>query len=172
MRVRDGFCALALILSGCAHSGAPAHWLPHASAAAIETHGGWVVVHLKDRSEHAGELLAVDADSVFVLEGDRFLALASVDLSRAVVTGYDAQAGKLGGWTAMGAISTFSHGYGLVVSLPTWVILGGTMTALQSHAGRVDIATWETARAYARFPQGLPAGLDRATLRQKPVTRP
>jgi len=168
MRARDGLCALALVLSGCAHSGAPAHWLPAAVEAQAETHGGWVVVHLKDRSERRGELLAVDADSVFVLADSTCVALASADMAHAVVTGYDAQAGTLRIWTTLGALSTLSHGYVSVITLPTWLIVGGTVTALQSHAGRVDVATWEQARIYARFPQGLPPGLDRAALRPKP----
>ena len=167
MRVRDAWLALVLLASGCAQSHAPRKWLPRAAVAATETHGGWVVVHLKDRREHAGELLAVDADSVFVLEGDRCIVLPSADISHAVVTGYDSEAHKLGGWTAMGALSTASHGFVLMASLPAWLIIGGSMTAVQSHAGRVDVATWEKARVYARFPQGMPPGIDRASLRPK-----
>ena len=167
MRARDGWIALALLAAGCAHSGAPAHWLPPASQAQTEAHGGWVVVHLKDGRAHAGELLAVDADSIFVLEGDACVALSSAAISHAVVTGYDSQYGKLGGWTALGAVSTLSHGLVAALSMPTWVILGTTMTVVQSHAGRVDVATWEQARMYARFPQGLPAGLDRARLKPR-----
>ena len=168
MRAHDGWLALALVASGCAHSGAPAQWLPRAVDAAAETHGGWAVVHMKDRSRHAGELLALDADSAFVLEEGACVGLASVAIAHAVVTGYDSEAGKLGGWTALGAVSTLSHGYVSVVTLPTWLIVGGAMTSLQSHAGRVDVATWERARMYARFPQGLPPGIDRASLRPKP----
>src|SRR6187549_2254958 len=115
MHARDGVLALALLACGCAHSGAPAHWLPAAVEAQAETHGGWVVVHLKDRSERRGELLAVDADSVFVLADSTCVALASADMAHAVVTGYDAQAGTLRIWTTLGALSTLSHGYVSVI---------------------------------------------------------
>ena len=178
MRALSAATAGLLVLSGCAGSHAPKDWLPRAVDATQEAHGGWILLRLADESEHAGELIAVRADSLFVLEADELRGYAHAQVEHALLTGYDSQAGTIRGWMLVGSLSTLSHGYGLVISLPAWLLVGSVATFSQAHAGRVDVTTttWEKARMYARFPQGLPAELDRTSLRPRdppprPVTR-
>ena len=176
MRARRRVIAALLLLTGCAHSTAPKDWLPRAVDAAQEAHGGWILLRLAgDSQEHEGELIAIGPDSLFVLESDGCRGYAHAQVRHAVLTGYDSEAGRLAGWTVMGSVLTLSHGYGLVISLPLWILVGTASTISQSTAGRVSVTptSWEEARKYARFPQGLPEELDRASLapRSPPVTR-
>jgi hypothetical protein len=159
-------------LSGCASSTAPKGWLPKAVEAQSAAHGGWLSLKVKDGSRgtvHEGELLAIQADSIFILEHGACFGLPTGQVSEAKLMGYDANKGPLAAWTLFGTLSTASHGAFLIISAPVWVIAGTGATASQSRAPQTIVtpATWETARAYARFPQGLPEGLDRSSLRPK-----
>ena len=170
MRVRDAaLVGLLGVLAGCAGSSAPRDWLPRAVDATAQAHGGWIVLRLDDDSRHQGELIAVGPDSLFVLEPGGCSAYGHARVRNALLTGYDSEADRLQAWTIVGSISTLSHGYGLAVSLPAWLLVGSLATASQAHAGRVAVTptTWEKARIYARFPQGLPEGIDRAALRPR-----
>jgi hypothetical protein len=70
----------------------------------------------------------------------------------------------LGLWTVGGAISTITHGFLLIVSLPTWLIVGGA-TTLGTWATRQRDLTFESdadfrvLHQYARYPGGMPAHL-------------
>jgi hypothetical protein len=82
------------------------------------------------------------------------------------LTGYDSKASGLAAWSVLGTLSTASHGVGLVLTAPIWVIAGVASTAKQTRAGHLVYPrrTASAFGAYARFPQGLPAGIDRAAL--------
>lgn len=163
----------ACCVAGCASRLAPKGWLPIAVDAQSEAHGGWIALRLSGPSPmavHQGELLAVSADSIFVLEDSTCLGVPAARVADATLMGYDSNKGMLGFWTFGGTLSTASHGWGLIISAPVWLITGITATASQSHAPQMKFksASWARARAYARFPQGFPAGLDRSSLRPKP----
>jgi hypothetical protein len=160
-------------LAGCASTTAPKHWLPQAVDAQTTAYGGWISLEVKGvspKTVHEGELLAIQADSVFILEGSSSFGLPTAQIGEAKLMGYDANKGPLALWTLAGTLSTFSQGVGFVFSMPVWIIAGTGATASQSRAPQIVLpdATWEAARVYARFPQGLPAGLDRSSLRPKP----
>jgi len=177
MRVLSARSAWAALLAGwclasCASSTAPKGWLPQAVGAQSAAHGGWLSFQVKDGSRgtlHEGELLAIQADSIFILEHGAWFGLPTAQVAKATLTAYDANTGPLALWTLGGTLSTASHGVGLIISAPVWIITGTIATASQSRAPRTTFtpATWERARAHARFPQGLPEGLDRSSLRPK-----
>ena len=175
MRVREAALIVALLAAGCAHSGAPRDWLPDAAESREQAHGGWVMLRLADGTHHGGELIAVNADRLVVLEDSSCVTFATAQVTNAYVTGYQSAAGMIAVWTAMGAVSTLSHGFVLIASLPAWLLVGSILTSVESFAPRehVSASTWQEARAYARFPQGMPEGLDPATLRPRvPVETP
>jgi hypothetical protein len=68
-------------------------------------------------------------------------------------------------WTALGVMSTFSHGVFLVLTAPVWAGVGAYATSVYTRAPLVMTLSVEALRPYARFPQGIPPGLDRGTLR-------
>lgn len=169
--------------AGCASSSAPYHWLPEAELAQQEAFGGWIEVRTRDGvapERVDGELIVVTADSLHILTTTGLASIARGDIKRAVLSGYNADSGALAGWTALGTVSTLSHGFGLIFSAPVWVITGIGSSASVSRAAQVVYpkyrgATgpqlqqrWDTLRPFARFPGGWPSGLDRASLRPRP----
>ena len=177
MRVHSARLACAVLiaggaLAGCARSTAPKGWLPQAVDAQSEAHGGWLSFQVKGGRRgtvHEGELLAIQADSIFILERGAWFGLPTSQVAKATLMAYDANTGPLALWTLGGTLSTASHGLVLIFSAPIWILSGTAATASQSRAPRTTFtpATWERARAYARFPQGMPEGLDRSSFRPK-----
>jgi hypothetical protein len=161
------------VAAGCATSSAPRGFLRPPLEAQRSAYGGWIEVTLV-RESHArtsdtlsGELIAVGDDSIFVLGAAGLRALAVPRIARARLMAYDAQYGALASWTLLGVLSTASHGLGLILSAPVWILAGTGATSSQSRAPLHEVTqpgNLPSLRPFARFPQGLPPGLDRRTL--------
>lgn len=171
------FCVilLALVLR-CAGTGAPGGWLPDAKEAQQEAYGAWISIEYRNGSsdENAqGELIAIRRDSLFVLTQtlvqDTLIAVAADQVSHGRLATCDANHMLLVGWTAGGLLTTPSHGWFLALSVPLWIITGTVAAIGQSYVPieKLPVESWKDLRKFARFPQGLPEGLDRRTLRGK-----
>jgi hypothetical protein len=117
-----------------------------------------------------GELIAVNRDSVYVLTTGGLAVIPVRGVAKLNVTGYDAQAAALALWGLAGTLATISHGILLIFSAPVWIITSSIAAAAHSREPREiypEVAL-NALRIYARFPQGIPAGLDRRQLRPKP----
>lgn len=165
--LRHWAAGLLLVLgTACATNPAPDGWLGPADRAAGDPYGAWIEIEpLGPGSKIKGEFLAVDGDSVYVLDlGGRVRSLPLPEVADAAVVAYDARWGRLAAWTALGALSTISHGVFAILTLPTWIIGGTVITALQSRSSIRHVRRgedWTSVRKYARFPAGLPPGLPR-----------
>ena len=113
-----------------------------------------------------GELIAVEEDSVYVLTPARLVGVSKADIASARLYTFAPNTASLALWTVLGSLSTASHGFLLPLSLPVWIIAGTAMTVSESHAPEVKVPgeSWGNVRVFARFPQGLPPGLDRSAL--------
>jgi hypothetical protein len=132
-------------------------------------YGGWIVVTMRDGEKAEGELIAADPSYVHVLAfpmtGPRLVAVATLSITDAEVFAHESEGG-FGVWGLIGALSTISHGYFAVISFPVWVLAAGLASVFESRtvisnlgdAGIAGLAKW------ARFPQGIPAGLDERAL--------
>lgn len=111
------------------------------------------------------------AKSITYYPYDSLLAITRAELTRARVEAYDAHSGQLAGWTAMGFVSTLSHGVGLIISAPVWLLVGIISTSAQSYSPIecYPQSHWDDLRKYCRFPQGFPQGIDRSALWPKPL---
>jgi hypothetical protein len=160
--------AIALI-AGCAGTGAPDAWLPDARTGGQEAYGAWIIVELEAgglQQPIAGEFLALGPDSLFVLTAARLEAIPLADVHRAKVIFYDPRADVVGIWTAVGTLSTPSHGVGLLISAPVWLLLGCSTTVVQrnnairnyprSNGYMQPAEKWSGMNRFARFPQGPP----------------
>jgi len=165
---------LLLFLPGCYTVDLPRQ-LPEANQAAELTTGAWLVVYQKTSAKKApkfeGELISVETDSVFFFSGEELKGIQkdSVATAKLFITEPAIRPGTAGAWMFFGTLSTVSHGWLLIVSLPVWLIAGSI------SAGAVYIADdrgdllypedpWSELGKFARFPQGLPHGLDRSRL--------
>jgi hypothetical protein len=173
MRVHSWLAVVAIAASGCAGIQAPRGSVPMVAVAPQDPFGGWAAVwEGKGYSpDFQGELIAVGPDSVFVLAGDSLVARSIRSVRRVRVVGYDPKAADLMTWTFLGTVSTASHGIVAVLSAPLWLLIGSTITSGAAHASEINVPsqhrTWEDLRPYARFPEGLPPGIDRSSLRPR-----
>jgi len=166
--------ALLLFLPGCYTVDLPRR-LPEAKQAADLTTGAWLVVYQKTSEKKApkfeGELIAVESDSVFFFSGTELKGIRkdSVATAKLFVTEPPIRPGTADAWMVFGTLSTLSHGWALILSLPVWLI-GGSIgaAAIYSADDRGDLLypedSWSELGKFARFPQGLPRGLDRTRL--------
>jgi hypothetical protein len=173
MWTADGRCrlvlataCLALAAAGCARTPAPSGAVLRPAQAVADPYGAWVHVERHGQAGPvAGELLAVDRDTVFVLTGEGAVRGIPVDSVReATIAWYRHQAGDLALWTMVGTLSTISNGWFLILTAPTWLITGSAATAAETRAPLVRVPArtdWMTARMYARYPAGLPPDLPR-----------
>lgn len=131
--------------------------------------GGQVVVTTHSGAAVNGELIAVDAARVYVLQRPlrpgAFVAIDLRSISSANLFRYEPQGG-LGTWGLVGALSTLSHGFVLVLSAPTWLVTAGVVSGFeQDHiVMSYPKTTWREISMWARFPQGLPPNVDERSL--------
>ncbi|MDQ3995737.1 MAG: hypothetical protein M3303_01830 [Gemmatimonadota bacterium] len=161
-------------LAGCYRHSAPPGWLPRPEEAR-RGFGSWI--EIQDRpgtptQAVAGELLAIDADTVHVLADGRLVSLPRTSLCCVTVTAFRMDYSPLQLWAAIGTLSTASHGFGLILTGPVWLLTGTLAASAASYAPRIRSTDPAVLRPFARFPQGIPPGLDRATLRSKPWRMP
>jgi len=169
--------ALCLLLAACAGTIAPNRWLEIPSVTQHEAYGAWARLETgtADMTHTEGELIAVTTDSIFILDTLGFLSgFSAQDLRRVHLQSFDSRHGLVAFWTALGTLSTVSHGVVLIISAPVWIISGSIASGAQSktaHEYAVP-SEWLALAKYARFPQGLPPGIDRSRLKIKPFHKP
>jgi len=157
--------------AGCFQTTAPRGWLATPEEASHQAYGSWV--RLEDRSKGAavaieGELIAVDRDTIHVLSFARLMSVPRASVCCVTLTAFRMDYGTLAAWGVVGTVSTLSHGFGLILTAPIWAITATSAAAAASRAPRIQSTDPEVLRRFARFPQGMPAVIDRATLRPKP----
>jgi hypothetical protein len=166
--------------AGCASNTAPPGWLRPAEDVQLEARGAWIEVTVADAvgSEGVGrvegELIAAEADTVFVLTPEALEAVPFERIRHVRLTPWRIDQSGLGAWMVLGALSTLSHGALLAFSAPVWFLGGGAAVAHGSGAGqiRTDDPSPLVLRRFARFPQGLLPGIDRAAVESGGLRRP
>jgi hypothetical protein len=166
-----------LALTGCASTGAPDGWLPVAEEAQRDPYGSWVTVEFQKEIQEGflrGEFLAVDDDSLYVLtpysgSGDPVRGVPLGDIKKAKIASFDPETGKGVGWVVMGSVASLSHGVGAAISIPLWMVMGGSMAAGQSRLPLENYPQlpWIDLKMFARFPQGPPPHIHQLDLQPK-----
>ncbi len=163
MRNRDlialCLCGALLALAGCASSHAPLAWVPSPEEAQFDAYGSWINI---ERGEEviSGELLSIEGDSLFVGTPE-FQSVAAKDISSASLARYDAP--SLAGHVLGGALLSLSNGLLAIFTAPMWLIGGPIAASARSREPFLSYPEHRLGdlRAFARYPQGLPAGIDR-----------
>jgi len=159
---------------GCASNSAPKNWLPTATDAQSTAYGGWldlVYYYGVDQKTGSGELIAVTLDSIYWLEADGLHTQPRRATVQARITAFDANSSSFTAWTILGTLSTASHGILSPISATLWII-GGSVSAASRSFEAVEKSTyaeWDEIGKYARYPSGIPAGLDRSRIVKKPL---
>lgn len=161
----------ASLFCACASLKSPEGWLPKVSEVESQAYGSWVVVeHISggQTMTTSGELIAVSPDFVLILNKSGVSEIPAAAVRQTKLEIFKEKK-IIGLWAFLGTLSTVSHGWGLVLSAPVWLISGIGGAIGESLSGIVEIKgpPSEECRKYARFPQGLPAGIDLRSLKVK-----
>jgi hypothetical protein len=159
---------LALIAFGCASTNEPSRWLPDPKEVPTDAYGGWIRVQIDD-GELSGELIAISSDTLFLADSVlQALPVREIQSARVVV--FDVDAG-IGAGTFFGSLITFPlNGLFLIFTAPMWWI-GGTIAGVaRTYDPVVDFpkSRIDDLRPFARFPQGLPPGVDYLDITMRP----
>lgn len=169
---------MALVLvSGCRTVDLPSR-LPVAKEAVQATTGAWMVVYdsIKQvpRAKSEGELVSVEKDSVFLFSGAvlRGIKKDKIKIAKLFIVDPPIRPASANIWVLLGILSTASHGFGLIISAPVWLIAGSISAAgVASSDDEGDLHypenKWSDLALFARFPQGFPTNLDRARLQER-----
>lgn len=162
MPIRDLVVALALAAGGltaCAINPDPR--TRPIDTAVRDGRGGWIVVTLASGVELEGELISVDSDAVRVLTTLGLVPVAPSEVAAARLWAWDPIIGGTIVWGGLGTASTVSHGFFLIFSAPVWVLTTTLVASIESRQPRLAYPdhSWSEVSRWARFPQGMPAGL-------------
>jgi hypothetical protein len=178
MSVTRGVMLAPLFLAvACAGNPAPEGFLPSPAQAPQDVYGAWIQVTLsagRHDSTIAGELIAARTDTVWILpDSGGVVAVPTSTVKQGRVARYTSQAGAVAGFATLGVVSTISNGFLLGITAPLWIITGIVASSNETRAPlrSVPPLAWADVAAYARFPQGLPPGIDFAEIRPRPSGR-
>lgn len=172
--------ALLLAAAGCAMRQSPRGYRADAETMQVDARGGWLNVTLARKYDGwprrlAGELLAVDADSLHLLTADhRMISLSWSQVRAARLEAWKSDAARLAGPSMVGLPLSVGHGWFGLISLPIWSLTSTGVVAGLSWKPVLHVPPdkVEELPPFARFPGGLPRGLDRHSLRMLPAPLP
>ena len=166
----------AVAWTACAGNTAPKGWLPKPTEAQAAAYGGWIeLTYAEPKELHTdGELIAVSAESVWVLSANQGLVIPTATVKKGKLTAYAAQKNGLTAWMLLGTLSTISNGGFLIFTAPMWLIGGSLAVGGESRAPerKSPPLAWVELAPFARFPQGLPEGIALTALQEKKVRSP
>jgi hypothetical protein len=163
-------CSVGLILgliSSCASLHSPEDWLPEVHELQSRAYGCWMTLEYFSGGQTmsvSGEFLAATPGTLFILNENGVSEISVLAVKRTKLEIFKEK--RIAGlWAFLGTLSTASHGLGLIVSAPIWIVSGIALAAAESTAGLkgFDGPPPEGIRMYARFPQGLPKEIDLLT---------
>lgn len=159
---------LSALFFGCAAQHSPHGWLDSPHDIQTGTYGGWLRLETKTTMKISGELIAISSDSIFVAN-ETLHAFSLSDIESARLEAYDAEIEHIGGWLILGSVSSISNGILILFTGPMWILGGGTATILRSYEPIFEYPDydWSSLQMFARFPQGLPPGINRRYIKMK-----
>jgi len=160
--MNKGYC-IAIIVAcmtlGCAAPG----FLPTRSEIDVNEFGSYIRVAQKHQPTVTGELISVDTTEIIVLskQQDKIIPLR---IPRASITWYSIRyANAESGWLVLLPLSSIAHGYYGVFTFPINSIVAGASATPYDYSKKT--LPYTKLNMFARFPQGLPPGVDLASLK-------
>lgn len=161
MRTRIIAIGLATFLTAACSISFP-EYLPRAKEVKVNPNGAYLKLSCNPGPDVAGELIAVEEDAFIVLPQDSSHCQAIPLIN---VTDFDLYFAKPPNhWPAFALtfLSTVTHGIFLIFTAPVNLLVGGSvaLSARSSVRYTPKNATANKLKLFARFPQGLPPGVD------------
>lgn len=160
---------LIFLVLGCATTHAPRNWLQNPEDLQTDAFGAWITVKTVDNQELAGELIAISADSVFIA-GKTLTGIAKDSIKSARLVAYKSKATGMAVFSVVMTLATpFINGLYFVFTAPMWFFGGAIAASIRSYEPVLDYPghDWEELALFARYPQGLPPGIERNKIKKK-----
>lgn len=161
-----------LLIIGCASTNVPGGWLPEIDKISTDGRGGWIDITYGNRQHLSGELISVQNDTLFLLNGEKLSFLRTTQIIRAKMAIVDVDNGLklIRNFTLLGVASTISHGLFGFLTAPLWVVAGTWASAQYSNSSVYKFPSKlyskiEYFSKYSRFPIGIPKNLDRSSIK-------
>jgi hypothetical protein len=155
---------LLLVLIACtmAHCYTP-NYLPKNQKIGVNPYGSHIKVFTTGEwtKNISGELIAIDSQQMWILLKGRECKRISLQQVEGFTLRYS-KSGNYSDATALGVIIPFIHGLTATITLPLHIIVTSSLSGAGHYAytyNEKDISL-ETLSLFARFPQGIPAGID------------
>jgi len=168
-------------LPQCQKSMIPASYLPKPEDATTGIKGSWIILNTHNdtfspvEESISGELIAIQSDTVYLLTDSALMAVNSNMINSALLYLFKPQTAVMpviAGLSylpdAIGAIAKAERGF-LLIGVPL-LVTGAVMSAIESGRNVMkypDKCKLNDLTKFARFPQGLPQGLDPEKLHLK-----
>lgn len=141
--------------------------IPEPSAIGLYERGAYIMVYGKRSMLMKGELIAVESGELVVMEDgrDSVSVVRQSEVKKFKV--YNAKTRHYG-WTILaGSALTGLHGFYLLLTLPlNWLVtIPVTLGGENAFTFNQRNTTFEELKMYARFPQGIPEGVERWGIR-------
>ena len=172
VRRRAAAAAVVLLLAGCATAPGPRQHLLTAPEVVRTAWGGWVEVRRRDGGSEsaqllaAGELLAASADTLHLLTQAGLSTVVRMPEDRVILVCEHNRAGEVAGVGFLQSLACVFNGWFMWITMPLTWVAGAIDSQTQARVGvvKIDAGTWDVCRECARFPQGMPPGLDPSRL--------
>jgi len=166
MKTKTGFLALLVfLLSGC-NIGLP-KYLPTPDQLGVNEYGSYISITMQQGSTLHGELIAVDNDSIVVLKKSTNACIV-MPVSGVKRFSLNYAQPKNYGWAIpLYSLLTISHGWFMIFSFPVNLIATAIIYSEGKNAFRYRTheISLESLKMYARFPDGIPPGIDLAGIK-------
>jgi hypothetical protein len=171
---------LIFFLSECSTVKIPANYRYSAQQLKREITGSWIHIKLDSKAvgdtekELSGELIAIQSDTIYVITLYGFTGVHVSTVNEAVLYMFMNQPGMYATFTGLlylpdivAALVIGTPGF-LLLGIP-WVVTGGIVTIAEgsNHSNILkypDFCTLGELKKFARFPQGMPPGIDKARI--------
>lgn len=149
------------LLASCAMPG----YLPSYDKVDVNHYGSFIRIALNKKETVKGELLAIDRKGIVILPSDNLnnplkpsvIPVSEIDHFRV----YYARPKRYFWAIPLFSLATISHGYYSVFSLPVNAVVTSTIAVTGENAFTFSNKTMSIDKLsmYARYPQGIPAGI-------------
>lgn len=153
-------------LVSCASVPVPSNWLSEPEDISADVFGAWIGIEYNG-GKTWGEFIALENDTLFLADS-LLRTFAVTDIVSARLVRYHAS--DWGGYVLLGTLSTAANGKLLIFTAPLWFIGGSIAANNRSYEPILDYPEkpMSAFTPYARFPQGMPSGIDQGRIVMKP----
>lgn len=162
---------LIAMVTGCKTISAPKGSVPKRKQLPLDAYGAWFSGRQSAQKMLVqGELIAIENDSIFILSADELKGIPAKEIDSAGVIVFNTEENTYAIWTGLLTAASLTTGYFAGLTLP--LSLGVGIVTTRDEANRINSFdfpqnSWPTISKFARFPQGMPPGIDRKSIRRR-----